>query len=268
MTVAVAGEPAEPASTAGPDGSVTAAPARSGSGVGFRLEALLAAAEREAAEIREQAEAHAAALLTQAHAELDRHDDDLQRRWRERDDAIAERERRLRADETEAREQVAQVLDAAEHQAQTVLARARLEARALIDAAREDAGRQLARSRAECERLDQRRERAHAEIARILRTLDGLRAALAYELDAVHIGDPEQPVDLDSADPAPRHPHDGQTDGYVDPAVAPPALVHLSPAASSPARASVTDRADGWLLGRRRADHRRVPITGLDDPPD
>jgi cell division septum initiation protein DivIVA len=244
MTVAAARESAEPAAE-GPDRPVTA-----GSGVGHRLEALLAAAEREAAEIRELAEAHAAALLTQAHAELDRHDHDQQQRWRQRDSALIDRERRLGAAETAAREQAAEVLGAAEHQARTILAEARLEARAITDTAREEAGQRLARSRAECERLERRREHAHAEIARLLRTLDGLRTALAYELNTDHTTDPDQPAEPGGADPAPQHPHTAP-DG----------------AASSPARVSVTDSADGWLLGRRRGDHRRVPITGLDDPP-
>jgi hypothetical protein len=68
-------------------------------GLGARLNRLMQAAETEAAQVREAAEGRAAALLTEAHAEIARHGQD---RRRERQEPLAAAEERVAVELTEA----------------------------------------------------------------------------------------------------------------------------------------------------------------------
>ena len=75
--------------------------------LGAHLDRLLRAAEHEATEIREVAERRAAALLTEAHAEIARHEQDRRRAWQEREAALVAAEQRSADELAAARDQAA-----------------------------------------------------------------------------------------------------------------------------------------------------------------
>src|SRR6476659_5775540 len=104
-------------------------------GLGARLERLLRAAEQEAAEIREAAQRRAAALLTEAHAEVARHEQDRRRAWQEREAALVAAEQRSADELAAARDQAAQLVTAADQEAQGILGRARRRAEEISVAA-------------------------------------------------------------------------------------------------------------------------------------
>lgn len=204
-------------------------------GLGPRMDRLLRAAEQEAAEIRQGAERYAAALLTQAHAEIDRHDRDRRREWQDREAAVAESEQRAAVDLAAAREQAAGLVsDAraeAEVEAQRIRGHAYNGAKEIIQAAERSAAEQVAAAAQEVERLEQLREAARAEVQRLLRTLDGVRVALAYDLETgVGSAVPAQHVSLREE--------------------------------SGAARGGRADEAVG-ALGRRRGDRHRTRHIGL-----
>jgi hypothetical protein len=152
-------------------------------GFGAHLDRLLRAAEQEAVQIREVAERRAAALLTEAHAEIARHEQDRRQEWQEREAAVAAAERCAADELAAAREQAAQLVAAAEQEAQGIVGRARVRAEEITSAASEAVERGRRDAAHELERLSQLRDAARAEIQRLLRSLDGVRGALAYELD-------------------------------------------------------------------------------------
>jgi len=154
--------------------------------LGARLDRLMRAAEQEAVQIREAAERRAAALLT----EIDRHEQDRRREWREREAAVASAERRAVDELAEAREQAERLVEAAEDEAERIRGRARLQAREIGDAAEESIEHLRRDAERELERFTQLRDAAKAEIQRLLRSLDGVRDALAYELDVAAPGVP------------------------------------------------------------------------------
>ncbi len=179
----------------GPDNDRDAAPChapdRAGQrvegGIGPRLDALLAAAEQEAGEIRDEAERHAAALLRQVHTELETHEREHRRQWQERRQAVLAAESALHAERAAIDREAAQLRAEAERDAQRLRAQAHYQAReittAAAQAAEQAAADALTRVTAELQQLHQRRDNARAEIHRLLRTLDGIRDALRYELD-------------------------------------------------------------------------------------
>lgn len=140
-------------------------------GLGSHLDRLLRAAEQEAEQVREAADRRAAALLTEAHAEITRHEHERSRSWDDREAAVAAAEERVAAALTTAHEEAAQLVAAAHAEAHRVRSRAQLQAREITEAAEQEA-----------ERLVLLRDSTRAEIQRLFRTLDGIRDALAYEL--------------------------------------------------------------------------------------
>ena len=93
------------------------------------------------------------------------------RSWDDREAAVAAAEERAAAALTTAHEEAAQLVAAAHAEAHRVRSRAQLQAREITEAAEQEA-----------ERLVLLRDSTRAEIQRLLRTLDGIRDALAYEL--------------------------------------------------------------------------------------
>lgn len=187
---AIAADPGAPDHAGGHGGDAVAAqsptPVSSPSGdggLGPRLDRLLRAAEQEALQVRESAERRAGALLTEAHAEIARHEQDRRQEWQERQAVLAAAEHRGAVEMTAAREQAAQLVAAAESEAQHIRGRALLQAREISDAAEQDIEQRHREAAAELDRLTRLRDVTRAEIMRLLRTLDGIREALAYDLD-------------------------------------------------------------------------------------
>lgn len=174
-------------------------------GLGARLDRLLRAAEEDADEIRAVAERRAAALLTEAHAEIARHEQDRRREWQEREAALAATEQRAADELAAVREQAAPLVAAAEQEAQRIVERARRRAEEIDDAAAEARERARRDAVQEVERLTRLRDTARAELHRLLRSLDGVREALSYELDAAvsRAVEPEQAPEANGAPPGP-----------------------------------------------------------------
>ncbi len=160
-----------------------------GGGLGRRLDRLLRAAEEEASQIHAEAERAAAALLTQAHAEIDRHEREQRRSWTDREAALADAERRAAATVAAAEERAGVLLADATARAQRVAEDARRRAAEIVDAAERSATATARAVRAELAQQLQLRDAARSELRRLVRTLDGLRDALAYELDAAETRD-------------------------------------------------------------------------------
>ena len=175
-----------------PDGAASeggdASSAPGDHGLGAHLDRLLRAAEHEATEIREVAQRRAASLLTEAQAEIARHEQDRRRAWQEREAALLAAEQRSADELAAARDQAAQLVTAADQEAEGILGRAcrRAEEISVVAAKTVDRGRRDAAQ--ELERLVELRDAARAEVQRLLRSLDGLREALTYELDAASRG--------------------------------------------------------------------------------
>jgi hypothetical protein len=215
------------------EADVAPSPAGEG-GLGARLNRLMQAAETEAAQVREAAERRAAALLAEAHAEIARHEQDRRREWQEHEAALAAAEQRVAVELTEAREQAVQLAEAAEHEAQSIRGQAHLRAREINDAAEESIEQLRCNAAQELERLTTLRDATRAEIQRLLRSLDGVRDALAYELDA--------------AVPGGSAPTPSKTATAVEGSAVP------QPIAAAAA------------IGRRRGDIHRARLSGLSTP--
>jgi hypothetical protein len=131
------------------------------------MEKVLRAAQREADEIRENAELDADALLSRARTEAEAEAEDLRRHrlWADREAAVGE----------------------AERQSTDGLAAARQQA----------ADQHLQQAHAEVERLGRVRDATRADLNRLIRALSGMRDALAYELD------PRAAAPCTGADPIP-----------------------------------------------------------------
>ena len=127
------------------------------------MERLLRAAEQEAAQIREAAERRAAALLTEAHAEIARHEQDRRREWQEREAAVAAAQERSTIELAAACEQAAQLAEAAEEEAQRIRDQAHLRAREASDAAEQAIEHARRDAAQELERLTQLRDATRAE---------------------------------------------------------------------------------------------------------
>lgn len=166
------------------------------SGFGSRVERLLRVAEQEAAEIRDKASEDATGLLERARAEAETHrhqtEEDLNARAAKLDQDMARREATLNEREQEiddkraaASAEVERIRAAAERDAQQEREKAQQRAREMIDEADRSA-------RA-------RRDAAEAEVARLAKVRDDVRAEMAElhrllgsELDA-GTGDQPEP---------------------------------------------------------------------------
>jgi hypothetical protein len=185
-------------------------------GFGVHLDRLLRAAEEEAAEIRRMAEQAAAALLTQAHIEIDRHEREQRDRWDEREAAVAAAEKRATDEWTAARQAAAALLAdttaQVEDEAQRIRGHAFNRAKEIAEQAEQAAAETTRLAAEEVKRLHEVRDSARAEIVRLLRTLDGIRAALSYDLEVVtrpgpHLQEPWSPSTTPAPTPAVRTPN-------------------------------------------------------------
>ncbi len=157
-------------------------PPTTNAGFGLRMEKMLRAAQSEAAEIVANAEQDAAGLLSRAR--LDAEAEDRQRRqgWVERERAVAEAVRAGAEEVASTQRQAAENLKAVELEAQRIRGHNRA---AEISAAAEAAAAETVRqARLEVERLERVRDAARADLDRVMRTLGGMRDALAYELES------------------------------------------------------------------------------------
>ena len=135
---------------------------------------------------------------------------------------------------TEAHEQAVQLVEAAENEAQSIRGQAHLQAREINQAA-EESIEQLRRNAAqELDRLTKLRDTTRAEIQRLLRSLDGVRDALAYELDTA-------------------------VAGVSAPTPSKTATAVEGPAVPQP-------MAEAAAIGRRRGDLHRARLSGLSTP--
>jgi cell division septum initiation protein DivIVA len=167
-------------------------------GLGHRIEKVLRAAQREADEIRENAELDADALLSRARAEVEAEDLRRHRLWADREAAVGEAERQSTDGLAAARQQAAELLAAAEQEAQCIRGHAHNRAHEIRTAAEQAAERHLQQAHAEVERLGRVRDATRADLNRLIRALSGMRDALAYELD------PRAAAPRTGADPIPR----------------------------------------------------------------
>ncbi len=153
-------------------------------GPGRRMEKLLRAAEEEAQQIRAQASREVAAVLSRARTEAQEEQDELRTRWAQREAAVAETERAIGAAVTEAQQQVRGLLEAAERDAQHIRREAHERAEQMRLYAEHAAGQRSEQARAGVDRLVALQTEVRADLERLLRTLGGVRDALAYELRA------------------------------------------------------------------------------------
>jgi hypothetical protein len=137
-------------------------------GFGVHLDRLLRAAEEEAAEIRRMAEQAAAALLTQAHIEIDRHEREQRDRWDEREAAVAAAEKRATDEWTAARQAAAALLAdttaQVEDEAQRIRGHAFNRAKEIAEQAEQAAAETTRLAAEEVKRLHEVRDSARAEI--------------------------------------------------------------------------------------------------------
>ncbi|HEY0813777.1 MAG TPA: hypothetical protein VGE11_10905 [Pseudonocardia sp.] len=153
-------------------------------GPGRRMEKLLRAAEEEAKEIRAQATREVAAVLARARADAEQEQDEHRARWAQREAAIADAERAMAAAAAEAQQQVRALLEVAERDAQHIRREAHDWAEQTRLYAEHTAAQRTEQARAAVERLVGVQAEVRADLERLMRTLSGVRDALAYELRA------------------------------------------------------------------------------------
>ena len=158
-------------------------PPTTNSGFGLRMEKVLRAAQREAAEIVGNAEQDAAALLSRARMEAENEDRRRRQGWAEREQAVADAVRAGAEEVAAAQRQAVEIRDAVELEAQRIRGHAHNRAAEISAAAEEAAAEAVRQGRLEVERLERVREAARADLDRVMRTLGGMRDALAYELE-------------------------------------------------------------------------------------
>jgi hypothetical protein len=179
----------------------------------------------------------------QAHTELDAHERERCRDWQAREAAVVEAEARAAAELAAAHQHAAELHAQADREAQLIRGHAHNRAQQITAAAEQAAAQKVAQAGAEVERLQRLRESTRAEIQRLLRTLDGIRDALAYDLESATPQIPSQ----QSAPPQ---------------SAAATAATRRSggPATVSGAAAEVDP---GAALGQRRGDLHRARLSGL-----
>jgi hypothetical protein len=171
-------------------------------GPGRRMEKLLRAAEEEAQEIRAQAAREVAAVLARARSEAQDEQDEMRARWAQREAAVADTERAIAAAVADAQQQVRSLLETAERDAQHIRREAHERAEQMRLYAENAATQRSEQARAGVDRLVGIQTEVRADLERLMRTLGGVRDALAYELRA---GAPA-PSASASADDSPTSP--------------------------------------------------------------
>ena len=170
-------------------------PPTTNSGFGLRMEKVLRAAQREAAEIVASAEQDAASLLSRARLDAEAEDRKQRQAWADRERAVAEAVRVGAEQVAVAQRQATEILEAVESEAQRIRGHAHNRAAEIQAAAEEAAAETVQQARLEVERLERVRDASRADLDRVLRTLGGMRDALAYELEA-RPGDPSPAAPL------------------------------------------------------------------------
>jgi hypothetical protein len=158
-------------------------PPTSNPGFGLRMEKVLRAAQREAAEIIANAEQDAAALMSRVRIDVEAEDRKRRQDWVERERAVAEAVRSGAEEVAAAHRQATEIVDAAEHEAQRIRGHAHNRAAEINAAAEAAAEEQVRLGQLEVERLERVRDAARADLERLVRTMGGMRDALAYELE-------------------------------------------------------------------------------------
>jgi hypothetical protein len=158
--------------------------------VEHRLDKILRAAEDEARDIRATAERATTALLQQAHIEIANREHAQQSEREQRESVLTEAEQQAAAAVAAAHEKARALISDAERDAALIRGHAHNRAQEIIGAAENAASEMTRNAVARVERLTRLREDTRADISRLLRTVDGVRNALAYELDAAAAGSP------------------------------------------------------------------------------
>jgi hypothetical protein len=153
------------------------------------MEKVLRAAQREAAEIIASAEHDAAALLSRSRVDAEAEDRERRQVWADRERAVADAVRGAAEQVAMAQRQATEILEAAELEAQRIRGRAHNRAAEIQVAAEAAAAETVQQARLEVERLERVRDASRADLDRVVRTLGGMRDALAYEMEA-RPGDP------------------------------------------------------------------------------
>ena len=167
------------------EASQSDAPARSPQrSAEHRLDKILRAAEDEARDIRETVERTTTALLHQAHVEIAHRQRAQQDDWEQRQAVLTEAEHRAAAEVAAAQEHVRALISDAEREANLIRGHAHSRAQEIVDAAQRVASEMTRNATARVEILTRLRDETQADISRLLRNVDGIRNALAYELEA------------------------------------------------------------------------------------
>ena len=188
-------------------------PPTTSSGFGLRMEKVLRAAQREAAEIIASAEQDAAALLSRTRLDAEAESRERRQAWADRERAVAEAVRAGAEQVAVAQRQATENLEAVELEAQRIRGHAHNRAAEIQAAAEEAAAETVRQARLEVERLERVRDASRADLDRVVRTLGGMRDALAYELEA-RPGDPSHPTSR-SQNPQHQNPVPQPRDGGI-----------------------------------------------------
>ena len=166
------------------------------------MEKVLRAAQREAAEIIASAAQDAASLLSRTRLDAEAEDRERRQVWADRERAVAEAVRAGAEQVAVAERQATEILEAVELEAQRIRGHAHSRAAEIQAAAEESAAESVRQARLEVERLERVRDASRADLDRVVRTLGGMRDALAYELEA-RPGDPSRATPM-AQNPVPQ----------------------------------------------------------------
>ena len=230
-------------------------PSTTNAGFGLRMEKMLRAAEREAAEIRANAEQDAAGIVSRARLEAEVEDRERRQGWMERERTVADAVRAGAEQVGAAQRQAAEIMETVELEAQRIRGHAHNRAKEISAAAEEAAAATVRRAQLEVERLERVQAAARGDLDRVMRTLGGMRDALAYELES-------QPPQREAGqrEAGPREPV--QRDG------GPPAPGQQVPPAQTPPSQAPVPQPRGGALGGRPGDFRRARTAGIVPDPE
>jgi cell division septum initiation protein DivIVA len=113
--------------------------------------------------------------------------------WEQRQAVLTEAEHRAAAEVAADQEQARALISDAEREATLIRGRAHSRAQEIVDAAQRAASEITRNATARVEILTRLRDETQADISRLLRTVDGIRNALAYELEAAAATTAEPP---------------------------------------------------------------------------
>ncbi|GAA2555283.1 hypothetical protein GCM10010210_30970 [Pseudonocardia hydrocarbonoxydans] len=165
-----------------------APPRPTGDGFGLRVEKLLRLAEQEAGEVRDAAAREATALLEQARARAEQHRHEVEQELITRSTALDQQAAQRAAEQQEREQQIADQLEAARSEAQSLRDAAERAARQRRAEAEAEADAVRARAEAEARRV---LEQSRLEADRLAAVQGGARADIARLVDqlAVELGD-------------------------------------------------------------------------------